>query len=121
MVQFECRILTIQSYHQSESDGDEIFLKINGKKIWPTNERYITLRDAQPGKINHTISIPKLEGAIEVELWEYDNILSSTCLGQFSLVLSESGGPFNTDLKLTSKEFARYSLAWEVLRQGPKL
>ena len=121
MVQYECKLLSISSYHQTEEDGDEIFLKINKKKIWPPKERYQELSGSDPVKIDFTIPISKLEGSIEVELWEYDNFLSSSCLGKFILSTTESGGPYNTDLKLSSGEFARYSLSWELLRKGPKL
>lgn len=121
MANFECRLISINSFHQTESDGDEIFIKLNNKKIWPEAERYSTVSDSQPARLNHTIPLTKLEGTIEVELWEYDNIISSTCLGKFPLHLTETGGPFNTDLKLTSKEFARYSLTWEVIKKAVKM
>ena len=120
MSTFECRLMSISSYHQSESDGDEIFIKINKKKIWPEKEKYSNIDEAVPTKINHAIPLTKLEGIIEVELWEYDNIISSSCLGKFPLALSETGGPYTTDLKLTSKEFAQYSLTWEVIKKSMK-
>ena len=121
MKNFECRIQNINTYYQTEDDGDEIFLKLKKKKIWPEEEKYFKLTGSQPVKIDYAIPLQKLEGKIEIELWEYDNIISSKHIGTFLLSPTEIGGPFSTDLKLTSKEFARYTLVWEVVPKVPKI
>ena len=117
MANFDCRILSIVTYQQTEEDGDEIFLKFQKKKIWPANERFGKLRGAKPPKIDFVIPLEKLEGSYEVELWEYDNIFSSKHIGSFNINPTKIGGPFNSDLKLTSEESAIYSLVWEVVKK----
>jgi hypothetical protein len=64
--------------------------------------------------VNFSFLVDKLKGAVELELWELDNILSSQCIGKFNLLLRKTGSSFTTDLRLTSKDFARYSLEWAV-------
>lgn len=121
MEKFECRLLSLVSYHQTEERGDEVFLKLKKKKVWPGKERYVRVNGSQAVPIKYTVLLDKLDGTLEFELWEFDNLLSSTRIGTFTLAPTEAGGPFTTDMKMTSKEFARYSLTWEVVRKGPKV
>ena len=97
----------------TESDGDEIFIKLNGKKIWP-QERYFSVGNSIKVKLDCCFDIRPTQQTFEFELWEYDNIFSSQCIGRFYLRPDQIGGPFTTDLKETPGNFARYSLDWGV-------
>lgn len=121
MATYECRLLTLNSYHQTEEHGDEVLLKFKKKRVWPEKERFFRANGAQAIKVGYSVPLEELKGTLEFELYEFDNILRSTHLGTFALSPTETGGPFTTDLKLTSREFAKYSLVWEVVRHGPKV
>ena len=111
---YECRILAINPYRQTESDGDEIYLKLNKKRIWPKDVNFIEVRGQDSIKVNYSIRMEILGNKVELELWEYDNILFSECLGKFSLLVDEIGGPYHTDLEIWESS-AKYTLIWEVV------
>ena len=95
-------------------------IKLKKKKIWPVDEKYVEVKGSKPVKVNHSIALKKLGEQLQLELWEYDNFLSSKCIGTFTFTPTEAGGPFTTDLKMTSDEFAKYTLEWEVNRKKTK-
>jgi hypothetical protein len=110
-----CKILSLKSYQQNEG-GDEIFLKLGKKRIWPSQRRFVHLINS-PIKINYSIGINRLGEIIELELWEYDNVISRICVGKFMLPINELGGPFVSDIRSNTTTFSKYSLLWE-LRQA---
>jgi hypothetical protein len=116
MKKYECRILMINVYHQTESGDDEILLKRGKKKIWPERAKYIKMEDASI-KVNYAIGIGELGERLELELWEYDHIIRSHSIGKFILNINEAGGPYTTDLTRDPGTFAKYSLVWEVMRK----
>lgn len=115
----ECRILAINPYRQTENDGDEIYLKLGKKRIWPNDANYVEVKDQESIKVNYPIRVDKLGVKVELELWEYDNVLFSECIGKFDLLVDEVGGPFQTDLNIVEAS-ARYSLIWEVVMVAKK-
>ena len=104
----------------SESDGDELFLMYNKKKIWPSQQRFFHTKD-NVIPVNTEIELDVF-GWIQFELWEYDHWLSSSHLGTFRMFVDETtqiAHPYTCDLINKSKsEYVRYSLHWEVMRQG---
>jgi hypothetical protein len=116
---YECRILAINPYRQTENDGDEIFLKLNKKRIWPKDVNFVEVKGQESVKVNYPIQMGKLDSKIELELWEYDNILFSECIGKFSLLVDEIGGPYHTDME-TLESKAKYTLIWEVVLVSQK-
>ena len=36
-----CHLLKLNCYFTDETKQDEIFIKFNGKKIWPTDKKYV--------------------------------------------------------------------------------
>jgi hypothetical protein len=109
-------LIQLDAHFQTEQDGDEIFLKLNGKKIWPINRSYFSCqKEVAHIQLNVKKDVKvKPEQKVNIELWENDFIFFKKKLGDFTLILDQRGGPFITDLQLKSKEFARYSLMWEV-------
>lgn len=110
------KLIQLEAHFQTEQDGDEIFLKLNGKKIWPKNRSYFSCQKEVPCIQLDIVSDVKVkpEQKVNIELWENDFIFFKKKLGEFTLILDQRGGPFITDLELKCKEFARYSLMWEV-------
>jgi hypothetical protein len=116
MSKYLCRLKTLVAHVQTEADGDELFLKIDGRKIWPSDNRFIRFDNKQSVEVNHLCNLDILGGFLDIELWEYDNILFSSCIGEFVLSLDEAGGPYYSDLKPSNGSKARYSLIWEVVK-----
>jgi hypothetical protein len=114
MKKYICRILSLNAYSQTEKNGDEVFLKVGDKKLWPVKEKFNLMREGK-ASINMDIKVERPGETIELALMEYDGIFKSTCIGNFSLDTSSAGGPFTTDIRLGSGEYARYSLRWELV------
>jgi hypothetical protein len=112
---YVCNILSLSAHSTSESDGDELYMKIDKKRIWPAGQRFAKVKPASDIKVGFAFTPDKLGKRVEIELWEYDNFLISQQLGKFSLLLDGTGGPFTTDLIVQSvKTRARYSLIWDI-------
>lgn len=107
------KLIRILANHQSECDGDELFLKVRGKKVWPLKQRYQRISDPELD-INVELKVKILEEKMELQLWEYDNLFFSHRLGKFSMLVNETGGPFRTDLVRENDEYTNYSIEWEV-------
>ena len=103
-------------YLPDESDGDEIFLKMNGEKIWPKNKAFEIIDN---GTIELEMELKDLKkiDKVVVELWDYDLISRNDHLGNFEFVIDKPGGPFNTDLMVNLREgnSARYNLKWHIV------
>lgn len=106
----QLKLLTLQCLVSDEDYLDEIYIKINKKKIWPENSRYKKM-EVGDAKIN--IPLPDAAGEVEIELWDWDLISRNDLLGTFNLHLDDSKGVFSTELKIIGKTNARYILHWE--------
>ena len=111
------RILRIQSlvaYLQSESDGDEVFLRYKNKKIAPLKKKFYKMT-REPLEINAEIKLDGSEKWVELELWEYDLLLPNTCLGESKLLVGQQSDSFSAELVRETDSQARYVLNWELL------
>lgn len=108
---FSLRLNKIHCYLQDEGDGDELFLKYEGKRIWPSDKKY-TKSTPEPIEVKVKIDDLDVHCHLKIELWDYDFFTPNDKLGVFTMQLNERGGPFITDL--TTKGGAKYSLEWEV-------
>ena len=116
------RILRIQSlvaYLQSESDGDEVFLRYKNKKIAPLKKKFYKMT-REPLEINAEIKLDGSEKWVELELWEYDLLLPNTCLGEFKLLVGQQSDSFSAELVRETDSQARYVLNWELLLKMEK-
>ena len=112
-VKYKLRILNLSCYMQEESDGDEVFLKLNKEKVWPLDVKYFKMKEGDH-KVDHNIEGIDKDQTIAIELWEYDFWTPNDKLGVFNLLVNERGGPFKTDLKASKGEDVKYCLEWEV-------
>lgn len=110
---YQLKILKLSCYSQEEADGDEIFLKYNQSKIWPTDSKYVKVKEGDK-EVGHVIERLSKDTSVTIELWDWDLLSPNDKLGEFTLLLNERGGPFTTDLKASKGEDAKYSLEWEV-------
>ncbi|MEQ9023410.1 MAG: hypothetical protein RLN82_11765 [Pseudomonadales bacterium] len=99
-----------------ESDKDEIYLMLQGKKIWPQNKKYlkIDVDEMLPVGLKFNIKGP---GIMKLELWEYDVTSKNDHLGTFHLDFKNLDSGNFTELLIRNEagaEKASYYLNWEM-------
>jgi hypothetical protein len=106
----------LNCYRPDESDADEVFIMLNGKKIWPAKRSYVPMKGGAE-ELNVRIKDLEVNSIANIELWDYDLFSANDLLGSFRLVVDKSGGPYNTDLTVNKSENiqAKYNLEWEIL------
>lgn len=112
-IKYQLRILKLFCYRQDEGDGDEIFLKKDGKKFWPGDSKYIKVKEGEYKVAENIEGIAK-GTQMTIELWDWDLLTPNDKLGEFTMLVNERGGPFRTDMKSIDSQEAKYSLEWEV-------
>lgn len=110
------RLDSILAYRQSESDGDEIFIKYNGAVVAPLESRFIRM-SSQSAPLNVEIELPQSEKWVELELWDYDHLSPNDCLGKFRLLVDQVDENFAAELIRDSQSDARYVLNWSVVER----
>lgn len=112
---FTLMLRNLNCYLPDESDGDEVYIKFRDEKIWPEDKGY---EKVNSGTYPLDLAIPDLNSGdtITLELWEHDLLSPNDLLGTFEMQIDQSGGPYNTDLKINQKESqsARYNLEWKI-------
>lgn len=88
-LQLDLKIVSLLSFLSSEVDGDELILKLDKKKIWPIADRYFKTKASTLIPVDTCVSVGTV-GWVEMELWEYDNWVSSSCLGKFRIYIDQS-------------------------------
>ncbi len=109
------RLQSLVSFLQSEKNGDEVFLKFNGKKIAPKKEKYYEMTN-DPLPLNIEMEVPATGKWVELELWEYDPFLPNTRLGHFKLFVDDQhSDTFTAELSREKDSTAKYVLNWELV------
>ena len=107
-----CRLLKLHCYISDEK-ADEVFLKKDKKRVWPTDKKYIEMTDSE---LKLGLDIPaERDDMIELELWDYDTWSPNDKLGTFKMLVDQRGGPYTSDLLGEKGSGAKYSLEWEVV------
>ncbi len=105
---------SVQCILPDEIDKDEMYLKFNGVKIWPEDEKYFRLDSGDKVEINLTLDVQ--EGWVEVELWDFDYLSKNDFLGKFRFLVDRMTGEYSTSMSLVEDEStASYVLYWEIL------
>lgn len=108
-------ITEIRCNVNDEFDGDEIYLKYQGQKIWPSG-LFKGIKTDESVAVDITLDVPDGQ-FVTVELWEYDLLSNNDNMGTFDMMINEVGGPFQTSMKLKDQDFlASYLLTWEISR-----
>ena len=106
----------LHCYFVEEENYDDVFLKYNGKKIWPKRKKQQAVMMDTTTPLNVEIRGISLGQLVEIELWDFDWLSSNDLLGVFKMEISETTGAFTTDMirNLEETEKAKYTLEWEV-------
>ena len=109
------KLLTTQCIVPDETDKDEMYLKYDGNKIWPTGNKFWRIDTGEKADINLEIEVP--DGWVKIELWDYDYASLNDHLGDFDFEVSSAlPGKYSTSMHITEKNTtASYILSWEVL------
>lgn len=97
----------------SEDQGDEIYVKYQGRKIWPENKKWHRIVQGDEIDMDVVHPVTHVGGKIVIELWECD-LLTKSNLGNFTFLADSPGGPFTVDM-ITKNSKAKYSLVWEAV------
>ena len=97
-----------------EIDKDEVYLKLDGKKIWPEGAAYKAIDNGEKTSVEIQFEYP--EGEMKIELWDFDYMSRNDLLGTFTMKIDENKGNYNTSMKLKDMHStASYILDWAVV------
>ncbi|MEN8248462.1 MAG: hypothetical protein ABFS32_05985 [Bacteroidota bacterium] len=110
-MQYKLRLLNLKCYLSDESDGDEIFLKSEGKRIWPTDKKYKTItEEITPLKLEFDVE----KGAkMPIDIWDYDVLSANDHLGSLTIT-ADAHGQYEVDFRKTGKDKSKYALEFEI-------
>ena len=108
---YKLKILNLKCYLPDESDGDEIYLLRDGKKIWPTDAGYMHI-DSENTPIGLDYVIQKGD-RINIELWDHDKLSANDHLGNLTIKADAHGNYVNEFTKQGSDQ-SKYALQWEI-------
>lgn len=96
-----------------ESDKDEMYLKIDGEKVWPKDGFYHRLDSDESVDVNLEFEVE--EGWTEIELWDFDFISRNDLLGVFKFKVDQIRDKYSTSMTLLEEgSSASYILHWEI-------
>lgn len=96
-----------------EIDKDEMYLKHQGKKIWPSGMIYYRVDTGDVAPINLTLEVE--QGWTEIDLWDFDYLSLNDFLGTFKFNVDTTPGKYSTSMELKEKNStASYILNWEI-------
>lgn len=114
------RLESLVAYRQSESDGDEIFIKYKDEKIVPNDAKFLRMAK-DPVGLNVEIELDSDEKWVELELWDYDRFSPNDILGKFKLLVDQVAETFTAELVREQDSDGKYILNWSVIeRSGNK-
>lgn len=110
-MKYKLVLLKLLCFLPDESDGDEIFILMDGKRIWPIDAKFKTVK---AGEILLDIHIEIQKGdIIDFELWDHDTLSPNDLLGKITLK-ADAHGHFTNDFVKTGSDKSKYALEWEI-------
>lgn len=110
-------ITELQCIVNDEIDKDEVYLKYEGKKVWPKSKRYTSMDNGEKFPVEIEITHNQPDQPLVIELWDFDYLSPNDFLGYFSIRLgNDKTGRFSTSMTLQEKgSTASYVLFWEII------
>lgn len=112
------RLKSLTCFQNDEEKFDDIFIKHNGKQVWPTDKKH---EDVSVGsyKLGVDISGIKPNSEMILEIWDHDTWSPNDLLGKMHMIPDRPGGPYTVDMKPTHEnDVARYMIEWQILWPG---
>ena len=107
---YKLKLLKLYCYLPDEADGDEIYLLMNGERVWPVNEKYRTITE-QETRLDLPFEINKGD-SLDFELWDFDALSKNDLLGKLTIVASAHGN-YKSDFVKTGADQSKYALEYE--------
>ncbi len=106
----------LHCYLAEENDYDDVFLKFEGKKIWPKDKKQQPIMMDTSTDLDIELKDIKKGQHIVIELWDWDLLSPNDKLGTFTMIIEGETGQFSTDMVKNLKETkkAKYTLDWEI-------
>ena len=108
---YKLRILNLKCYLPDESDGDEVFIKSEGKKIWPIDAKFIVASEENT-PIDLEFIIQKGD-VISYELWDHDRLSANDHLGDIT-IHADAHGQYINEFTKPGNDQSKYALEWEL-------
>lgn len=107
----------LQCIVNDEIDEDEVYLKYNGEKIWPTHGLYTSIDNSETFELNVELSHTDRQKPLVIELWDFDYLSTNDFLGTFEMILGDDyEGSFSTSMKIKETgTTASYILFWKII------
>lgn len=112
------KVLALHCTLNDEVDKDEIFLKYEGKKLWPSGP-YKSVNSGEKKAVEKEF-IHKADHDIVVELWDFDFLSKNDLLGTFTMHVEEEdrASTYFTTMKVAKEgSTASYMLEWEIVKR----
>ncbi|MFY0686973.1 MAG: hypothetical protein JXQ90_07410 [Cyclobacteriaceae bacterium] len=108
------RINSIHCNTPDEVDKDEIYLKNDGKKIWPNGDLYHRVDTSDTVDVGVELNLNS--DWAEIELWDFDYMSLNDKLGVFKMKVDGFSGKYTVSLQeVSEKSTASYFMNWEIL------
>ncbi|WP_425389890.1 hypothetical protein [Ekhidna sp.] len=104
------KLVSITCMQTDETDKDEIYLKVNDKKIWPVKSKFYPIDTDEVADINLGFNVTP--GKVTIDLWEFDFLDSNELLGSFIFKIDQPGS--YSEMMSNLKGDASYILNYEV-------
>ena len=110
------KLLKLHCTLNDEADKDEVFLKYEGKKIWPHGV-YKSVDMGDHIEIKDVEFEHKTDHDLVIELWDFDYLSKNDMLGTFTMKIDEDdrASTYFTHMVLNEREStASYMLEWKI-------
>lgn len=105
------KLKALQCILNDEVDKDEVYLKLDGKKIWP-HGMYKQINSGE--KVPVDVTFEHSDDEMEIELWDFDFLSKNDHLGTFIIVPHGERGNFTASMRLHREgSTASYILEWQ--------
>ena len=110
------KLLRVHCTLPDEIDKDEMYLKYQGRKIWPKGFIYYRVDTGEVAPVNVTLELE--DGWHEIELWDFDYLSRNDFLGTFRFLVDDNPGEYTNSMTLVEpNSTASYILDWEIMAE----